>query len=218
MIRLIAALIAMVVASCVASKEIYSPQDKERFRDSVFVGCQSGVENGKYKLLIKKDIFEKVCDCYSSNVTDEIFGNTNFQIALARNDGVAVKNIVAQFQNSSATQSHLNSCIDKMIVVYGGREWIFIDKYPKEFIEKIGLTGEARSEFIRSGMEECSDSVNKANISASAKSSIISSCKCTIEFSADNLSVLYLFEIGRHSDFGKVLETDIASRAKKTCG
>lgn len=174
------------------SQNLYTEKDKNEFRSGSYSGCMQKQSKSELTNLFKDGVITKFCECYANEVTNDLFGNIDFQIAFSKRNAATIKSIADAETSREKTMPRFNACMDRVQNQYGGIQNILKNEFTKQPVTKIGLEGESRRSFIYSGSYACVTEAMK--IGTYRKPVIEDYCNCALNNMADFISINDLIE------------------------
>ena len=189
--RLLCILSLLLYCCSLFAQQAYSDKDKKSFTDGAYKGCLDKQKASEFNKTLKAGVVEKLCTCYGRKITDELFSDMNFQIAISRNDSVSLERIVSKMKSSEVALNFFNMCMADLEKEYGGKQGLFSGTNMDNMMsQKVGLTGEERKSFLLTGIDSCIASTKSVSTTVAKKY-----CNCSLNSMADNLSISDLYEL-----------------------
>ncbi len=182
---------------------------KIELNDGLYSGCVE--KQNQSQLTASADFTTDVCSCYARNTTEQIFSNLDFQIALKRKDGSAMKAAIGQVITKEKSAIGFQYCLNKTQEKFKEKKKPILDKPTKELSTKRGLIGESRDSFVRGGMIECVEAAK------SSSPNIQAYCSCSVGSMADNVSEKDVYELGINSSIGQKKMKEMGELGMKRC-
>ena len=195
------------------AQQAYSEKDKKNFTDGAYKGCLDKQNESAFNKSLKDGVVEKLCTCYGKRITDELFSDMNFQIAIARNDSSSLERIVSKMKSPEVALKFFNMCMSDLEKKYGGKQELFSNANMDNILSKaIGLTGEERKSFLLTGIDSCIANTKSVSSIVAKKY-----CNCSLNLMADNLSASDLHDLMMKADSNNKKLSVLTKNAANKC-
>lgn len=203
------------ISTSLFGQSLYTENDKIKFIKTVSEGCNNKQNISELSKHLKKDVLQKTCQCYASEMANELFANIDFQIAFSKNNREKLKSIFESNNTDANNSMRMTSCIAKLTNSYGGFKNMVDTSNTTKSSSAVGLVGESRSSYVNSGVASCLNSVKDR--SEAVKQSTKSFCTCTMNYIADRLSLDDLLNILKAKSNAEIKLNELSKLANKAC-
>jgi len=201
-----------------AAQEVYSQKEKEDFGNSVYKGCMDKQARDDLTAYFLPAVIEESCKCFSDKVTADVFGSIEFQLAMSRKDGEAVKRIISQAAEPEGATRSLMACLQTSTDRHGGQSKILREGPTRPLSTRIGLTGNSRIAYVNVGVQTCKDAQRQMPDNKNVPDNLIDAfCKCAMNFSADRVSQANVVEMLKQQPSGIKLQEKLGKTSGQYC-
>ena len=94
--------------------DLYTEKDKLQVYSGAYHGCINKQMTGESTGILKAEVIPKFCQCFANMVVADLFGNIDFQIAVAKKNTEMMQSITATESSRDNTMIRFNACTDKV--------------------------------------------------------------------------------------------------------
>lgn len=209
--NLVLAGLLFIASSVFSQTPVYTEKEKTEFYNGTYNGCMDKQAEGALNKTVKPKFIQDVCVCFGNTLTNEIFSNMDFQLAMGRKDNAGVKAAISRIATKESAANTFHSCLGKTEKQYGGIENIYLKNPDKSPSNKVGLVGDSRDSFVEGGIRNCLDAAQSRTDKTKAY------CACAINTMADNVSPKDLYNVGMKNVEGNNKMRDMTVLGQKRC-
>lgn len=166
------------------SAPLYTESNKQLYVDKIYEGCMLKQSQSSSNSALKPAAISSVCRCYGQKVTDELFGNIEFQTAFSKkNDRIMKQQIDYVLRNDNA-MANFNACTQDARKKFGS---LYADEPKNKSTPKVGLSGDIRYNFVNAGVNKCISKFKAETVNVPPDATY-NYCSCFYNYFADNVS------------------------------
>lgn len=202
----------------VSAQEVYSQKERGQSHDYIYQGCLTKQSRDGINAIFLPGVIDESCKCLADKVTADVYGSTEFQLALSRKDGVAAQRVLSQIASPDAVASTFMACAHVSADKRGG--W---NKATKEGLvlplsSKKGLTGDSRQSFVSEGIRTCKVFQREMPVNKDiADDQIAAYCRCSIDYTADRVSSMDVVDMLKQQPSAVKSLENVSKASKRFC-
>lgn len=181
--------LASVVGATFAAQEIYTQKQRNELSDIVYERCLVKQSQSELNTQFLPGVVQELCKCVAEQVTTDILGSVEFQLAMSRDDNAALKIIISRKMAPEILAQTSMVCADETIKKRGGLSKVVRGDPLTKLSTQAGLKGDSRSDYVASGVIKCKSAQRQMVDNKGISDDVIDSyCNCAFNYTADRIS------------------------------